>query len=440
MTEQATTSPTTRLADFTAGIDTRALPEQVRQLVVQHVLEILAGMFAGADIPEAASILRLAGDDDPAMAGKAAMLAHAAESDPIHAATTLCAGLTAIPLALLFSPDGATAVAATVAGYEAAIRIGEALGSSRLLGRGWWPTAVLGGAGAAAATARALRLDGPQTRNAISLALVQAGGLGAGAPEAPESRNLLAAHCVRTGVAAAQAAARGISGPAEPLVGDRGFLSAFGIEPAPERLLAGLGDSWKITETWLKTHPCALQAQSALDALRGLMTTEGLSAGDIEQVAFALPDAMRRIVDRPGAPATHFAAAASLQFLAAALMIDGDVRPERMAPGAVGRQEIVASMEKISVTRAPDLESLYPAMWPARVRLTTASGVYDAEVRTPPGHPDRPRPLEGTLDRFRAYSASRLDHATQDALTAAVIGLAELTDMSKITRPLRTLI
>ena len=91
----------------------------------------------------------------------------------------------AVPPALLFSPDGATAVAAVTAGYETAIRIGEALGSSRLLGTGG------GGQRRFSAVPRAPppRRRGrcglnvtDHTRHAIALALVQAGGSGNGRP------------------------------------------------------------------------------------------------------------------------------------------------------------------------------------------------------------------------------------------------------------------
>jgi 2-methylcitrate dehydratase PrpD len=437
-------SPTEQLAEFVAGIEARTLPEPVRLLVIQHTADTLAGMFASAAIPEATSVLKLLGNSKAESAGKAAMLAHAAESDPIHAGTTICAGLVAIPPALLFSADGATAMAAMVAGYETAIRIGQALGSARLLGQGWWPTAVLGGAGAAAATARALGLTAEQTRNAISLALIQAGGLGMGAPEAPQSRNLLTAHCVRTGVGAAEAAARGIQGPAEPLIGERGFLSAFGFDPSPELLLQGLGKNWKITETCLKAFPCALQAQSALDALQDVTKAAVLSAtdimSDIMSVEFGLPAPMRRIVDRPAPPESRFAAAASLQFLAAAFLLDGDIVPARMEADARAQEDIVALMDKISVTHAPDLDQLYPTVWPARVRLVTASADHTAEIHMPAGHPERPLPLQTTLDRFRTYSASRLDFAAQEVMINAVTGLADLTDLSEITTPVRALL
>ena len=433
-------SPTDQLAKFVAGIDAASLPEPVGALVSQHILEILAGMYASTSIPEATSILRLLGNSDSETAAKAAMLAHAAESDPIHAGTTICAGLVAVPPALLFSPNGETAIAAMLAGYETAIRIGQALGSSRLLSQGWWPTAVLGAAGSAASTARALELTAEQTRHAISLALIQSGGLGMGAPEAPESRNLLAAHCVRTGVNAAEAAARGILGPMEPLAGKRGFLSAFGLKPTPELLLEGLGQDWKIAETSLKAFPCALQAQSALNALREITKDNRHSITDIKLVEFSLPDPMRRIVDRPTPPASRFAAAASLQFLAAAFLLDGGILPTRFAPEARAQNEVMAIMEKISVTHAPDLDQLFPVVWPARVRLLTEDREYKTDVQISAGHPDRPLTMQTTIDRFRTYSAQQCDPSEQDALIDAITGLDELADLAEVTAQIQMLL
>jgi 2-methylcitrate dehydratase PrpD len=430
-------SPTSSLAQFISGIEAQSPPESVQGLVRQHVLDVMAGVFAGVGIAEARSVLAILGDSDAEIAGKVAMVAHAAESDPIHTGTTVCAGLVAVPPALLFSPDGATAIAAILAGYETAIRIGDALGSARLLGRGWWPTAVLGGAGAAAATARALKLNAVETRNALSLALIQSGGLGTGAPQAPESRNYLATQCIQTGIRSAKAAARGLAGPDEALTGDRGFLTAFGLEPSPDKLLLGLGRDWKIEETSLKAFPCALQAQSALDALRQVTAQEKIARTDIAAIEFGLPDAMRRIVDRPGSPASHFAAAASLQFLAAAFLLDGDITPIRMADGKRNHDDVLSLMEKVSVTYDADLDRDHPLSWPARVRLVTNAGEFAMEVRVPPGHPERPIPLTNTLDRFRDYSRPRLTTDARQSIIDAVENLLDLTDLTAITKPIR---
>jgi 2-methylcitrate dehydratase PrpD len=432
-------APTAALAGFTASLETAALPAAIRALATQHVLDTVAGMYASADIPEARSVCNAFAGSDAETAGKLGMLTHAAESDPIHAGTTLCAGLIAAPPALVLAQDGRDALAAIVVGYEVVIRIGEALGSGRLLGMGWWPTAVLGSAGAAVSAARALRLDADTTRNALGLALVQSGGLGAGAAEAPESRNLLAANAVRTGVEAALAAQRGLKGPSEPLTGDRSVLDAFGGEPDASRLLKGLGTDWKIAATSLKRWPCALQAQSALDALQRVVEESGIAPSDIGKIRIFLPEAMRRIVDRPGPPASRFAAAANMRFLAAILLGDGDIAPVRMA-GPYDGAAIAALMETIFIEADPALEPLHPAAWPARVEIDAAAGTFTAETRNPPGHPDAPLPMAFTVARFRDWSAPHLPEKDAQSMIDAISGLENGGDMGGIVASLRDLL
>ena len=244
---------------------------------------------------------------------------------------------------------------------------------------------------------------------------------------------------MRTGVEAADFAARGIAGPPEPLTGDRAFLSAFGLEPFPDLLLKGLGDDWKITTTSLKAFPCALQAQSALAALCEMVSGHRLTPEDVVTVEIGLPEAMRRIVDRPGVPETRFGAAASLPFLAAACLLDGDVLPARMAEDRRGTPEIRAATDKVRVVHAAELDAALPAAWPARVRVTTTSGEFTRDCRIPPGHPEDPIAMTVTIERFRAYSAGQINAAAQDTMIDAVSGLANLTDMSAISAPLLAL-
>jgi len=425
------TAPTTKLAEFVSTLDLSDIPPTTIELVTQHSLDTIAGFFAGCRVQEALTVCQLLPNTTACWAGRAAMLARAAESDPIHSNTTICAGAVAITAMLgaarELAVDGPTAICAIIAGYETSIRIGAALGSSRLLSQGWWPTAICGGAGAAAAAARAMELDGRSTRDAIALAIVQAGGLGTGGAEAPEARNLLCANTVRTGFEAAEAAAAGVRGPSEPLTGERGFLYAFGVDPNPALLLENLGKRWSIDETSLKAFPCALQAQSALSALGSILRSQELMVEKIEAIEMALPDAMRRIVDQPIPPQSRFAAAASLQFLTAALVHDGDVIPGRLDSEARTDGAIADLINRVTVIHDPDLDARFPASWPARVTVLHDGKLYDASNETPLGHPDRPIGLEQTKAKFHQFSSGNADD-----LQALILDLPLLESVTPI--------
>ena len=80
-------SPTEDLAAFVSALEIGSVPPAVCSVAAQHVLDVVAGVYASIDIPETASVAAIMGADDAAAAGRIAMRAHAAESDPIHAGT-----------------------------------------------------------------------------------------------------------------------------------------------------------------------------------------------------------------------------------------------------------------------------------------------------------------------------------------------------------------
>ncbi len=404
--------------------DKAAVPSVVGMAVAQHTLEILACLFAGADIPEMAPVLRTyarSGEkvvvpttnirSEPSLAaGATAALSHAAELDPIHAATIICPTAVTVPTALALAQTteltGLRFIGAICAGYEAAIRLGRALDGAMLLSRGWWPTAVCGSFAAATTAAVCLGLSPERLQDAVGLAAVHSGGLSVGGPTVPVARNLLCANTVRVGVDAALAASTGVAGPRELFAGSRNFLTAFGGTGNAATLSSGLGQSWAILETSLKRWPCALQAQSALDALARLATNRPAES-PVEAVEIRLPEAMRRIVDRPGTPASRWGAAASLQFLGAALLLDGAILDSRLESGRSDAR-LLELMQRIDVRADPRLDDRYPQEWPAQVTLRDARGTTTVESSLPSGHPARPLSFEFTEKRFRQYAARRL--------------------------------
>lgn len=439
-----------RFASFLGSLGAGSpIAPAARRAVAQHTLEIGAAMLAGADIPEMRPVLHACGQapgkvavpatpfrSEPSIAaGAAAALAHAAELDPIHAGAIVCPAAVTIPAALALAQtvevSGPRYIAAVSAGYEAAIRLGRALDGAALLAQGWWPTAVCGAFGAAATSALCLGLDEEPLRNALGLAAVHCGGLTLGGSTAPAARNLLCAHTVRTGVAAALAAADGVAGPRGLFSGPRSLLGAFGRSDHAAAISDHLGERWAVLETSLKRWPCALQAQSALDALEGLASGREREQ-PVQSVEIRLPAPMQRIVDHPAMPATRWAAAASLQFLAAALLLDGDILEARMEE--TGRRDPVVRelMQRIHVSGDPSLDDRYPRELPARVSLRSARGEARAECSRPPGHPERPLSFAASETRFRRYAAGRLPVGQADAVIAFVSRLEQQRDVGQL--------
>src|SRR3954452_6696056 len=185
-----TTGLTRDLAARASALSYDTLPEPVRALARQCVLDYYGVALAGADDPLASILL-----DELAEAGGAAQasiighrvklpalsaalvngaIGHALDYDdvnlamPGHPSVAILPGL--IALAEQRNSTGREVVAAFVAGYEIACRIGMALRPGHY-DRGFHATGTVGCFGAAAACARPLGLDAEGTTRALGVSL-----------------------------------------------------------------------------------------------------------------------------------------------------------------------------------------------------------------------------------------------------------------------------
>src|SRR4051812_11175020 len=187
---------TRALAAQASAMTYDALPEEVRALARQCVLDYFGVALAGADDPLVAIVLdelaEAGGNPQASLIGHAQRLpalsaalingaiGHALDYDdvnlamPGHPSVAILPGLLA--LAETRQSSGREVIAAFVAGYETACRIGSAMRPGHY-DRGFHATGTVGCLGAAAACARLLKLDAEATAQALGIAGTQAAGL-----------------------------------------------------------------------------------------------------------------------------------------------------------------------------------------------------------------------------------------------------------------------
>ena len=219
---------TRMLAARTSALNYDALPEEVRTLARQCVLDYFGVALAGADDPLVTILLdELAEAGGAAQAGiighkarlpalSAALLngaiGHALDYDdvnlamPGHPSVAILPGLLA--LAEARQSSGREVIAAFVAGYETACRIGSALRPGHY-NLGFHATGTVGSFGAAAACARLLGFDAEATARALGIAGTQAAGLKA--QFGTMCKPFHAGKASQSGLLAARLAARGFS-------------------------------------------------------------------------------------------------------------------------------------------------------------------------------------------------------------------------------------
>jgi 2-methylcitrate dehydratase PrpD len=216
------------------------------------LLDWLACAARGAREPAARAARELG--DPVAFAGTAG---HVLDFDDTYLPGIAHLSAPTAPAALVVAAElgrsAGDALAAYEEGFEAMGALARA-GHPALYDRGWHPTAVCGGVGAAVAAAR---LIGAPRHNAVALALLRSGGLRAAFGS--DGKSLQVGLAAASGVRAARLAAAGARAPLEAAA--RGWQEATGGTYAePE------GDRRAIDENWIKAWPCCLQTHGAIEA------------------------------------------------------------------------------------------------------------------------------------------------------------------------------
>src|SRR6202049_4256081 len=189
-----------RWSAYMSEAATRALPDEVAEKTKQHVLDTLAAMISGSELPpgraavqfsreyggkEVATVVAanfLCGPIEAALTN--GMLAHADETDDSHAPSQSHPGCAVIPAALAagerFAVSGIHFLRAVTLGFDIGTRFTMTLGGQRFEAESHWSThsiAPLFGAAAAAGCAASLNVA--QMRFLLSYTAHQSSGLGA---------------------------------------------------------------------------------------------------------------------------------------------------------------------------------------------------------------------------------------------------------------------
>ena len=371
-------SRTTRqLSLYIAGALEQPLPPAVMEKARQHILDTIAAMISGTRLSpgrlaigyvaklggvRAASVVGTRLLTSPVHAALAnGMLAHADETDDSHAPSRTHPGCAVIPAALAVGESvqasGERLIGAVVLGYDIAARVNYALGPDAFAATSKSTHSVGGTFGAGAAAGALLGLDERQVRHLLSFCAQQASGVGCHVrdPDHVEKAFDFGGMPARNGVTAAGLVAAGMTGVDDVFAGERNFFEAYAPRPDPERLSEELGHRFEILGTNIKKWPVGSPAQSALDALTVLMTSERIVPGDIESIEVHLPGRSARTVDNAPMPSLN------VQHLMAMLLIDGSLSFDSIHdPKRMENPAILALRRKIALVESEELAHAMP--------------------------------------------------------------------------------
>lgn len=414
-------SLTETLARFLVELRGGKLPDTAVEAARSYVLDWLGSALAGrasepgkmlltyaSSQPEAgASVI---GERRGVSAETAAFvnggLSHIVEMDDLDRGSVLHPGAVTIPAALAVAEtmgkSGRDLLSAVVAGYEVAIRVGEAVGKEHY--RFFHNTATCGGFGSAAASAWLYGLDAEETVFALGNAGTQASGLWEFNSDGAMSKHLHAGRAAANGVLAATLAGQGFTGPRRILEGDRGFFRAMAPDAAPERVDSGLGTSpWKILGVSFKPHASCRHTHAAADA--ALELRPQLRGRAIRSIIIETYRAALALCDRPE-PQTPYDAKFSLQYVTACALRRGHAGLTDFHSDSLHDPELQDLCSKTKVRVEESFERRYPLEWPSRVGISLEDGtVLEAETARPKGDPENPMSPAELAEKFSELAA-----------------------------------
>ncbi len=188
------------LSVYMSEAASRALPDEVAEKTKQHILDTLAAMISGSELPPGRTALQFArayggkgvatvvasnfvcGPIEAALTN--GMLAHADETDDSHSPSQSHPGCAVVPAALAagerFGISGAHFLRAVALGYDIGPRFTVTLGGQRFEAESHWSTHSISPLfGAAAAASCAASLNAQQMRWMLGYTAHQSSGLGA---------------------------------------------------------------------------------------------------------------------------------------------------------------------------------------------------------------------------------------------------------------------
>lgn len=361
-------------ADMLSGISAPA------EIVDLHLKDTLAAFLTGLRTAEGRELAR-AFDGRMDVAAAVAAIARLSECDDIHLAACVTPGAVVIPVALAFNKPGGTDFnSAVAAGYAAGLGLGMAIGGTRALQSGIWPTLFAGPVMAAVTASRMRGHNTEQLAHAVALSLADSNGRIGRPPGA--ARWLALADAVAKGIRAAEAAGEGARGDSTLLSSqwlaaqaghDGVMMRAF--ETAPP--ISGVG---------FKPFPIARQGANAVAAFQHLLA-QGLEPNRIDAVEVFVPAINTALLNRPVADDDRLSRLCNMgfQLACAALAPERLYDAERASTPALGE-----FASRVTVMPASDLEAHLPARWPARVVVKADGERFDETVLAAPFDPDAP--------------------------------------------------
>jgi 2-methylcitrate dehydratase PrpD len=443
----------TALCDYMSAARSRALPSEVVEHAKHHVLDTLAAMISGSELPPGQAAQRYiranAAQGASTVAGTAltaspvdaalanGVMAHADETDDSHSPSRSHPGCSVIPAALALGEslgiDGMHFLRAVTLGYDVGTRVVMAMGGADFsYGSVLSTHSIAGTFCASAAAACVAGFDARRMRWALDYAAQQSSGFIVWRRDVDhiEKGFVFAGMPARNGVTAALLVRADWNGVDDVFSGPDNYFLAYAPRADRAKLVDKLGERYEIAGTDIKKWTVGSPIQGPLDALYAIRSRQAFEAGQVKRVTVRLAPSVAEVVDNRDIPDI------CLQHMIAVMLLDKTASfhaahdKPRMQDGAVLKQRA-----KVNLVRDEDLAKLLPVrVAVVEVELDDGSRLSE-RVTAVRGTPRNPMTRQEVIDKAKDLIAPVVGREKSEQLVKSVYEIEAVTDISSL-RPL----
>jgi 2-methylcitrate dehydratase PrpD len=439
------------LSAYMAAAGTKPLPDEATEHAKHHLVDTLASMVSGSELPPGQAALRYirahAGKGSATIAGSTltaapveaalanGMMAHADETDDSHNASRSHPGAGVVPAALAagetFGIDGARFLRAVALGYDVGTRVVVAMGGAAFSYESSIAAhSICSTFGGAAAAACAAGLDAQQMRWLLDYTAQQSSGIVAWRRDTDhvEKAFVFAGMGARSGVTAALGVQSGWNGVDDIFTGADNFFQAYAPQAQRAKLVDKLGERYEIVQTDIKKWTVGSPIQAPLDAIEAIRRRRPFEANEVKRVNVRLAPSSAAVVDNRDMPDI------CLQHMVAVMLLDKTVSfhaahdKPRMQDAAALRERA-----KVNLVRDEELTKLLPVRVAiAEIEFTDGNSAVE-RVTAVRGTIRNPMTRAEVIDKARDLTAPVLGREKSDRLIETVYAIEAVTDMRKLS-------
>ncbi len=329
--------------------------------------------------------------------------------------------------------SGRDVIEAYIVGFETESKLGRCIIPSGHYQRGWHATGTLGTMGAAASSARLLKLDVPKTRMALGIAASQVAGLRQNC--GTMTKPFHPGNAARSGVVAAMLARKGFTAHADIVEERFGFCNVFkGDSPcALDSIAPGSGDALEIVASGVafKLYPSCHETHACINTALELRGEYGISPQYIESIDCTISELIATVAFY-AEPKTGLEGKFSIEYCIARALHSGKVTLEDFTDERVNQPEVRETMRKMKRHVDPALRGL--SVIEILVKLADGRQVSRRSPDVLKGFPQQPLTREERTGKYVDCARATLSPEDVGRSLELAEHLEEVKDVTELMR------